>query len=235
MTVRHYAFGNIGRDKDPKAGTQRIDREALGALRDAVPGEQTAVFLCEINEGDDNDELALVRKIFKGWTLYGSTTREPILLSPDQPRAMPNVLWVPETAVREWSPNRSWLTVNLSDEPTSLLAGHAPAGAHGQGDRPDWAKPLLNRGFDNFRAAKVNRIAHLHRRGRNVVSMTDENDYSMPPLHPREHTVWHDRTDYGRVTPAKGYHAEFHAGGQVDFRLDSHDGHTMHGTFKEAA
>lgn len=230
MTVRHYGFGNVGHP-DIKGGTTPLDLDALRALHEAVGDEQAAVALAEINEGDDNDELALVLRVFKGWSLYGRTTREPVLLSPDQPRAQAVVVWVPDTAVKHWSPPRSWLTVNLADEPTSILSGHPPAGAHGQGDRPAAAKPLLDKGFDNMRVVKGRRVAHLHDRGRNVVAMTDENDYKLPDIHPRVQTVWHDRTDYGQVIPARGWTAEFRAGRQVDFRLDSHDGHTMHGRF----
>lgn len=233
MSLRHYAFGNVGRDKNDKRSTHAVDLDALRGLLEAVGDEQAAVFLCEINEGDDNDEFALVRKVFKGWRLYGRTTREPILLSPDQPRAKSHVLWVPDTAVRRWSPRRSWLTVNLADEPVSLLGGHPPAGAHGQGERPSWARGPLNKGFDNMRAAKTKRVKRLHARGRNVVCMADENDYDMADVHPRVRTVWHDRTDYGQVVPADGWTGDFRAGREVPFRIDSHDGHVMHGRFKK--
>jgi hypothetical protein len=57
VTVRHYGLLNDGRDKKP-GSTQRIDRRAFVNLREALGETQAAAFLCEINEGDDNDDTA---------------------------------------------------------------------------------------------------------------------------------------------------------------------------------
>src|SRR5690348_7671234 len=86
MTVRHVTFGNLGRDKNPHKTTKWLDRQAIQNLHAATPDWQAAVVLCEVNEGDDDDELKLVLNEFRGWRLYGRTTREPVLLSPDQPK-----------------------------------------------------------------------------------------------------------------------------------------------------
>ncbi|HRD59397.1 hypothetical protein [uncultured Nocardioides sp.] len=231
MTVRHYAFANLGRDKSETKSTQPIDRRALAAIHEAVGDKQAAVVFCEINEGDDNDELALLRAEFKGWRLYGRTTREPVLLSPDQPRAKAHVQWVPDTAVPHWSPRRSWLTVNLADCDDTILSGHPAAGAHGKGSRPKRWQPAINTSFDNMRAAKENKVHRLHGKGRNLVILTDENDFDIPDIHPRVKTVFHKWSDYGQVIPTRGYGAEFRAGEVVPIGLDSHSGRLMHGRF----
>lgn len=232
MSIRHYAFGNIGRDKGPKS-TNRLDMDALMALRVNVPNEQAAIFLCEINEGDDNDELKLVQTAFKGWRIYGRKTREPILLSPDQPKAKSRVIWVPNTAVRAWSPPRSLLIVNLSDEPESLLGYHPAAGANGQGDRPKWAIEPLQKSFDNLMSVTVAVKRRLHRRGRNVSSRVDGNAYTkqIARVQKGEQVVWNDGTDWGLSWPAEEYIARFHDAGKVPFKIDSHDGHTDWGRY----
>lgn len=233
MSVRHYALGNIGRDKGPKS-SNRIDLDALLALRVNIPDEQSAIFLCEINEGDDNNEMALVRTTFKGWRVYGAKTREPILLSPDQPRAKSNTYWVKDSAVRKWSPIRSVLVVHLADEPESLIGCHPCAGANGQGDRPSWARGPLQTSWDNT-IDKMNSIKkRLHLRGRDVTTMIDSNTYDNKTykLLPNERQVWRDATDVGRVYPALGSKPWFVDGGKVDFKIDSHDGHLMHGRYK---
>lgn len=226
-----YAFGNDGRDNRP-GSTTPLDLDLLRSLRDSVPDTRSAVFLCEINEGDDNNELALVREVFKGWRLYGRNTHEPILLTPDL-RAKASVLWIPGTAVPHWSPARSLLTVNLLDEPISLLGMHYPAGSHGQGDRPAWALPLLNAGWDHCRHTHVRHLHGLHKRGRNAVWMMDANayDYTHLPLIGGEETVVHEHTDWGRVLPAHGYKAQFKALDPVPFKVDTHDGQRMRGRF----
>lgn len=232
MSIRHYAFGNIGREKGPKS-SNRIDLDALMALRVNVPNEETAIFLCEINEGDDNNELALVRTAFPGWRIYGSKTREPILLSPDQPKAKSRVIWVPNTAVRAWSPPRSVLIVHLQDEPESLLGYHPAAGANGQGDRPKWARQPLQKSFDNLMDRVVTVKRRLHRRGRNVSTRVDGNAYEkqVARVQKGEQVVWRDGTDWGLIWPAEDYMASFHDGGKVPFRIDSHDGHTDWGRY----
>lgn len=232
MTIRHYAFGNIGREKGPKS-SNKIDMDALMALRVNVPDEEAAIFLCEINEGDDNNELKLVQTAFKGWRIYGKKTREPILLSPDQPKAKSRTIWVPNTAVRAWSPPRSVLIVNLEDEPETLLGYHPAAGANGQGDRPAWAREPLQVSFDNL-MDKVVKVKHmLHRRGRNVSSRVDGNAYDKKTARvlTGERVIWNDGTDWGLAYPAPGCVARFHDAGKVDFRIDSHDGHTDWGRY----
>lgn len=234
MSIRHFVFANIGRDKGPKS-SNRIDLDAMRAVRDSVPDEETAIHWAEILEGDDNNELGLIHKTFPGWRLYGAGTREPILLSPDQPEANHTVHWVTNSSVRRWSPRRSVLVVNLKDEPHSLIGCHPPAGANGQGDRPKWAVPLLQSSW-NGTILRMNQVKkRLHQRGRHVTTLIDANAYSTKvyPLLPGEQVVWHDDTDWGRVWPALGYRPAFHDGGKIDFHIDSHDGHKMWGTYKK--
>lgn len=232
MSIRHYAFGNIGRDKGPKSSNV-VDLDALRAIKNEVPDEECAIQWAEIREGDDNNELGLIHKTFPGWHIYGASTREPIILSPDQPKATSQIYWVQNSAVRQWSPRRSILVVNLADEPESLIGVHPAAGANGQGDRPRWAIPLLQTSWD-LTIDKRNKIKRrLHARGRNVTEMADLNAYDLKtvPLMPGEHVVWHDQTDWGRVWPAVAFEAHFHNGGTVDFKIDSHDGHLMWGRY----
>lgn len=236
MTVRHYGLLNLGRDKNPKRSTDRIDRDALTQLRDLVGGRQAAVFGVEINEGDDNNELALFRKVFHGWTVYagpaGRRVREPILLSPDQPPARWHIKWVPGTAVEHWSPPRSVLRVDLADEPESLVACHNAAGPHTAGDRPArYRKPLADSWARSNRARLLTKRA-VHRARRNVTELADLNHYHLEGL-PGEDTVFHERTDYGFAYPAPGYVAAFHNGGSWPAGLDSHGIHTMHGTYRK--
>jgi hypothetical protein len=177
----------------------------------------------------------MVRDVFPNWHLYGVTTREPILLSPDQPKARARVYWVDNTAVERWSPRRSVLVVDLEDEPTSLIGLHPAAGANGQGDRPAHARPLLQKSWSKT-ITKRNILKHnLHDKGRNIVEMLDANAYNLNtlPHAPGEKTIFHDDTDWGRVWAAKGYRADFRRGAVVDFDIDSHDGHLMHGTFRK--
>lgn len=234
MTVRHYEFGNVGRDKSEDRSSHRLDLDALRALRSRVPDEESACILSEINEGDDNNELKLVKQVFRGWRIYGAKSREPILLSPDQPRARFRLLWVPDTAVERWSPQRSVLVVNLADEETSIVTSHPAAGANGQGDRPSHARGPLQTSWDKT-IQKRNRVKRgLHRRGRNVVEMFDANAYNLKtlPLEKGEKVIIHDDTDWARVWAADGYVADFRKGRPIPFNIDSHDGLIMHGTFK---
>lgn len=232
MSIRHFAFGNIGREKGPKS-SNKIDMDALMALRVNIPNEQAAIFLCEINEGDDNNELKLVQTAFKNWRIYGRNTREPILISPDQPPAKSRVIWVPNTAVREWSPPRSLLIVNLSDEEHTLLGYHPAAGANGQGDRPKWALRPLQTSFDNLMGNVVRVKRRLHKRGRNVSTRVDGNAYNRQDARvlTGERVVWNDATDWGLSYPAEGFVSRFHDNGKVPFNIDSHDGHTDWGRY----
>lgn len=234
MTLRHYGFGNVGRDKNVKRSSLKLDLDALRGLRDALPEEQSALFLCEINEGDDNNEYKAIREVFPGWKIYGRSTREPILLSPEQPKARARVVWVPDSSVEKWSPRRSVLLVHLSDEETTLVGSHPAAGANGQGDRPRHVRGPLQTSWDNT-IQKRNKLKRAnHRRGRNVVEMLDANAYDLRtlPLMPGEKVVVHDATDWGRVWSADGYGANFRKGRKVPFNIDSHDGLVMHGSFK---
>lgn len=232
MSIRHYAFANIGRDKGPQS-SNRIDMNALMALRVNVPDEQCAIFLCEINEGDDNDELKAAMTVFPDWRVYCRGTREPILLSPDQPRAKSKVIWVPDSSVKRWSPRRSVNLVHLADEPETLIGCHPAAGANGQGDRPKWARGPLQVSWDNtIHKLNMTKLG-LHKRGRNVTTLLDANAYDKQifRLLPGEMEIWSDDTDHGRVFPAETHIARFHDGGKVDFKIDSHDGHTMWGRY----
>jgi hypothetical protein len=229
--MKAYGFLNLGRDKSP-GSTQRVDRAALLKLHDALPETNAAAFLCEIGEGDDDDELALALEVFDGWRLYGRTTHEPILLSPDQPRAKAVVTWVSDSAVKHWSPRRSILEVDLADEPETLMAVHYAAGVHTEGDRPDWAKGPLATSWDNTHWLHMQRKRRAHRRGRNVTEMIDANHYALRGL-VGERTVVHHRTDYGRAYPADGYTARFRAGKTVEVGIDSHGIRTMHGTYRK--
>jgi len=233
MTAITYGFGNIGRTKH--GSSAGVDKSALTSLKNALPDKRAAVFLCEINEGDDNNELALVRQVFKGWTVYAGNknnkVREPILLSPDFRPAKWRVQWVKDSGVKKWSPRRSLLVVNLSEESTTFLAMHYPAGAHGQGDRPDWAKPLLDKAWDNCLKVHRSNQRRLVEGGRCVVWCMDTNDYTMPKIMGSERTVVHDATDWLRVTGTRGLNANFKKLAKVDFKIDSHDGQRMRGQF----
>lgn len=235
MTLKHYFFGNLGRDKNVNKSSRGLDLHALRGLRRRATNKHTAIFLCEINEGDDNNELELVRKIFPDWKIYGAKTREPILLSPDQPKAKARVVEVPDSAVKLWSPTRHVTVVHLADEPVSLVGVHPAAGANGQGDRPVSVRGELQTSWDNA-IRKRNAIKRgLHKRGRNVVEMLDANAYNLNtlPLMPGEKVVVHDATDWGRVWAAEGYAPRFRPGKPIPFRIDSHDGLVMHGNFKK--
>jgi hypothetical protein len=234
MTVRHYAFGNIGRDKNDKKSSHHLDLDALREMRKRVSDKKTALIFSEINEGDDNNELRLIRQHFPGWRVYGAKTREPILLSPDQPKARARVVWVDDTAVPLWSPRRCVLIVNLADENISIVTSHPAAGANGQGERPQHAREPLQTSWDNT-IDKRNQIKrNLHKRGRNIVEMLDANAYDLRtlPLMPGEKAVVHDATDWGRVWAAEGFKADFRKGASIPFNVDSHDGLIIHGDFK---
>lgn len=234
--MRNYGLLNLGRDKRP-GSTDRVDRDALEALLDLVGDEQAAVFGVEINEGDDNNEFALFRQVFRGWTAYagppGGHVREPIFLSPDQPPARWHVVWVPDTAVEHWSPQRSVLKVHLADEPETLVACHNAAGPHTAGDRPARYRKPLAVSWDRSNAARLRAKQALHRADRNVTEMSDLNHYHLTGL-PGEVTVLHERTDYGFAYAAKGHEARFKAGRSSNAGLDSHGIHTMHGTYKRS-
>lgn len=223
-----YALANVGR------GSDGADKETLHALHDAMPQKRAVVLLCEINEGDHNDELALAKKIFDGWHFYCQATREPIALSPDWPRARSRVIWVPDTSVPRWSPQRSLNIVHLPGEPTTVLGGHYAAGAY-HGERPAPARVLLRHSWDNLERVHRHAERRLHARGRNVVWLMDTNNDRHPPMAPHEETVVHDVTDHGRVLAAPTQVARFKALPTVPFRVDSHDGQRMRGYFTDAA
>lgn len=156
------------------------------------------------------------------------------MLSPDQPRAHAHLLWVPNTAVKKWSPRRSVLVVNLADEDTSVVTSHPAAGANGQGSRPSHARGPLQDSWDAVIDARSRLKRRLHKRGRNVVEMLDANAYDLKtlPLERGEKVVVHDATDWGRVWAANGYVPKFRKGRPIPFNIDSHDGLVMHGSFK---
>jgi hypothetical protein len=233
VTVRNYGLLNLGRDKKPGT-TARIDAAAIEEWLHLVGDVQAALFGVEFNEGDDDNELVIARRVLKGWTVYagppGHQVREPIFLSPDQPPARWHVKWVPGTAVEHWSPQRSVLRVDLADEPESLVACHNAAGPHTAGDRPKRYRQPLEQSWNASNRARVLTKRALHRAGRNVTELADLNHYSLPGL-PGEVTVFHERTDYGFAYAAPGHRAAFHSGGSWPVGLDSHGIHTMHGTY----
>ncbi|HEY9473057.1 MAG TPA: hypothetical protein VIS06_04290 [Mycobacteriales bacterium] len=233
--MRHYGLLNLGRDKNPNRSTQRIDRAALRKLRDALGGPtatNAVAFLVEINEGDDNDELALAKDVFgKGWACYGESTHEPIFLTRDLASdAIARVTWVPDSAVPKWSPRRSVLEVRIPGE--TFIAVHPAAGPHTDGDRPEWARGPLRKSWDNTHAAHLKAKRRAHADGDNVTEMCDLNHYDLPGL-PGEVTVVHHRTDYGRAWPARGQVARFRAGKTYPVGIDSHRIVLMHGTYED--
>jgi hypothetical protein len=234
MSVRNYGLLNLGRDKKP-GSTQRIDRAALVKLRDALGGpdaKNAAAFLVEINEGDDNNELALALDVFKGWRCFGEHTHEPIFTTQDiGHHALATVEWVPDTAVQHWSPQRSVLRVELHDHEV-LVATHPAAGPHTAAPRPEDAQGPLEVSWDNTQAKHLQVKRRMHAAGRPVTEMCDLNHYSLPGL-PGETTVLHHRTDYGRAWPAKGYQARFRAGKEIRVGIDSHGIQIMHGTYHQ--
>jgi hypothetical protein len=234
MVVRTFAFGNIGRDKDPNKNSRPLDYDALRALKSELPDEKTAVILCEINEGDDNNEYHAIRQTFKGWRLYFRNTREPILLSPDNPPAKGTVHWVANSAVEKWSPRRSINVLKLQDERQVLLTCHPAAGANGQGARPQWARPLLQRSFDLTLERRKLIKQRLNKNGWNVTELSDLNSYLFwRDSILRERLIFRDATDYGIVMPSLHYNASFHHVRKVNFNIDSHDGHIMRGRYHE--
>ena len=133
MKRRTYGFLNLGRDKDPTKSSWRLDRAALNKVKAALPDENFVVFFAEIGEGDDNEEMDLIQRVFPACQLRCTGTREPILLSPDIEVVRSHVQWLPKTAVRRWSPTRSVNTVTLVDE--VLRTFHPAAGPHTVGKR----------------------------------------------------------------------------------------------------
>jgi hypothetical protein len=233
VTVSHFGLINLGRDQRP-GSTDRIDERIVEECLELVGDEQAAIYGCEVNEGDDNNELAVFRKVLKGWTMYAGPpehrVREPIFLSPDQPAARWGVLWVPNTAVQHWSPQRSVLKVHLTDQRHSLLSCHNAAGPHTVGDRPDRYEEALAVSWEASNSARVKSKRRLHRLRRHVSEMSDLNHYDLPGL-PGEKTVLHERTDYGFAYPARGYEARFHEGQSGVVHVDSHRVRTMHGIY----
>lgn len=236
MTVHNFGLLNLGRDKRP-GSTDRIDEEMVREALELIGDEHAALWGVEVNEGDDDNELAIFRKVLKGWTMYagaaGHRVREPIFLSPDQPDARWDVDWVPNTAVPHWSPQRSVIKVHLQDESHSLVGCHNAAGPHTAGDRPDRYDQALDLSWSLSDSARVGAKQHLHRRLRNVTEFSDLNHYHLRGL-PGEVTVVHDRTDYGFAYPAKGFEAVFREGLSGRVHVDSHRVRTMHGTYRKA-
>lgn len=234
-TTKTYALLNLGRDKDPDTSTRRIDRDILTKVRNNVPDRRAVIFFCEINEGDDNNELALIREMFGAdFRIYGAETREPIAVSRDIEKGIERVRWIAGTGVPKWSPKRSLLTVDLGDE--VLIGCHRAAGANGQGSRPAWARPLLQ--FSWNRTARVQARVQkcLHAKARHVTWMQDVNHYNLPLVgigDDREQTIVHRATDWGRVWAADGSRARFEALPVVDIGLDSHDLLRMRGGYQE--
>lgn len=235
MTVRHFGLINLGRDQRP-GSTDRIDERIVEEALELVGDKQAVIFGCEVNEGDDNNELAIFRKVLKGWAMYagpvGKRVREPIFLSPDQPKARASITWVPHTAVPHWSPQRSVLRVHLDDSKHSLVSCHNAAGPHTVGDRPDRFKAALSRSWENSNGARIRTKRRLHTMRRNVTEMSDLNHYHLPGM-PGEIVVVHERTDYGFAYAAKGFKAEFREGASGVERVDSHRVRTMHGIYQQ--
>jgi hypothetical protein len=228
--MRTYGFLNLGRDKNPNKSTWRIDHMALTLLRDAIGETNAVAFLCEINEGDDNDEMTLLRDTFTGWRCFGHNTREPIVVSPDIAQgATASVEWVSLTSVKHWSPQRSIQRVDLADGET-LVGYHPPAGPYTPGTRPAWAQVPLRLSWHRTNSRGLAAKRDAHQAGRNVTSMCDLNRYDLTPL-PGEVEVVHERTDHGWAWAAKGSRAVFRQGESIRVGLDSHQIHTMRGRY----
>lgn len=223
-------YGNIGHPDHPSGG---VDTQALEALFDAMPDRRWAVLLCEINEGDNNDELALAKRLAPpGSRFYCQRSREPMILSPDFPRARSRVVWVPDTGVKRWSPQRSVNLVHVPGENLTLIGSHPAAGAY-HGDRPAAARKALIKSWDKTFATHRLIEEALHARGRNVAWAIDYNRVNLPDVVAGEREVFSDVTDHGRVLPAPGWTAITKYVRRVPFRVDSHDGHVFRVQFRE--
>jgi hypothetical protein len=228
-----YGLVNLGRDDEP-GSTTRIDLRILHIVKEKMPSKRAVVFFVEINEGDDNDEKALIRRVFPNWQLRLASTREPILLSPDWAQCQERVRWVGDTAVEHWSPVRSVGRVFLPDNET-LFSAHYAAGANGQGDRPSWARGPLQTSWDNLDRVHKQLEQVEYRRGRNVSLMEDRNAYTVKVVRPipGQRTVVHERTDWGMVRPAEGNRSRFRALAPTRLGLDSHFLLRMQGTYSQ--
>jgi hypothetical protein len=129
-------------------------------------------------------------------------------------------VWVPNTSVPRWSPQRSINVVHIPGENTVLLGGHPAAGAY-HGDRPALAKRALVKSWDKTFAAHRLIEQALHDRDKNVIWAMDTNRPHMPDAVFGEREVFCDVTDHGRVLPAAGWEAKTKYLGRVDFRVDS--------------
>lgn len=231
---RHYGLVNLGRDSNPKQSSTPLDLDVLRIVKDRMPEERCVIFWCEINEGDDNNEWALIRRTFPGWKMYGGgkmRVREPVLFSPDMPAPRVSIRWVPNTAVPHWSPMRSMMRLYLPDGET-LLAWHNAAGAYGQGTRPKKYQQALNNSFDATTREYHRSSNNLHRKGRNVTWMADTNSRGYPLIGNEEQVTTHG-VDHGRVRPAKGFAADFREQDWVRLGLDTHGLLRMSGRYIE--
>jgi hypothetical protein len=238
--VKTYGLVNLGRDKKP-GSTSRVDERVLRLVKSKMPKRRWVLYLVEINEGDDNNERALIRKVWPDARLCdrgrdGRVVREPILLSPDLADTVESVrvAWVPDTGVRKWSPQRSIMRVFLDDGEV-LEAAHYAAGANGQGSRPNWARGPLDRSWSALDRVHARGDLVMHRGGRNITWMQDRNAYTkmLVPDLGSQRTIVHHRTDWGKVWPAQGHRAIFESLPSVPLGLDSHGLLRMRGTYKE--
>jgi hypothetical protein len=236
LDVRHVVFFNCGRDKDNKKSSAPLDAAALQRALDLVGDTQAAFFGAEFNEGDDNNELALLAHIFKGWTLYaghpGHRVREPILLSPDLPKARWGVTWVAGTAVPHWSPLRSILRVHLAGVDHSLVNWHNAAGPYTPAPRPERYREPLAKSWHLSQSAGETAKRQLHTKKRHVTQFSDLNRDDPKTLN-GEVEVVSVQTDHGYAFPAPGFDSTWKAGKTAPGHIDSHRILTMHGTYRE--
>ena len=232
---RVYALLNLGRDNNERRSTNPIDWRILTSLKRSLPRRNWVVFFVEINEGDDNNERRLIRSRFPGARLLGANVREPIMVSPDLAQHVDDVKvqWVPDTAVKHWTPMRSILRVRM-DNGETLFGAHYAAGANGQGSRPQKYRGPLQASWDNLYAADVEAEEREHALGRDVTWMKDANAYDLAtfPQRPGQRTIVHERTDWGRVWAAAGREARFRRLESVDIALDSHNILRMQGNYR---
>lgn len=232
--MRTYALFNLGRRK--QGSTVKLDRTMIRRIKDALPEDNAVIFWAEVNEGDDNDELVMIREMLPRWTHCvgdeDKPTREPISLSPDIEVKREHLRWLAETGVRRWSPQRSLLSVVLADGEV-LRSWHPPAGPHTVASRPLWARKPLRRSFNVVRQAASEANRATHDAGKPVTYMVDANHYTYPMDGPGQIQVVHQRTDYGRAWAPEGSRAIFRALSPVEMGIDSHDLLRMVGRYVE--
>lgn len=234
--VKHVAFFNMGRDKNENRSSAPLDSAAIDRLLELVPDTNTAIFWCEIMEGDDNNELALIQRKLKGWTMYAGNpnrqVREPIFLSPDFEPARWHVKWVDGTGVPKWSPQRSILRVHLPGVDHSLVAWHNAAGPYTPQPRPAPVQEPLKKSWHLSQSAGQTAKRTIHEAHRHVTQFSDLNRVDPHKLRGEQEVV-RQRTDHGYAYPAAGFESTWREGKSALGHIDSHRILTMHGGYRE--